>query len=208
MPLLRRSPPSEREGPVDAAAHPGGPIPDNGEIGNHGEKEKQEAASEIGVDGKEIPHERRPEIRPDEPLARIGKQPKRQPRTAEMDQGKHRADHQRKSGDHLRAAGHRTTPPGIHEPKNRGDQRAGMTDPNPEHEVGDVETPVDGPANPGETESEIDLTEPRDEPCHDERAEKRDEHVEPPRREQQRPQQVVVDALSGRLGHTCVCLDK
>ena len=204
VPLARRAAPAECECAVDPSAQAGGAIAHEREVRNHRQHEKEDAAGQIRVDGEEIPHERRPEIRPDLPVARIRYQPEEQPRPAEMNDGKQRANHQREHGDHFRAARHRPPPAGVHEPEDRGDQRARMADADPEDEIGDVERPEDRVVDPGDPEAVVHLVRPGAEACQDDAAEECDERVETPRRPQQRTQQIVAELARRGFAHTCV----
>ena len=80
--------------------------------------------------------QRRAEIRPQQSLIGIRNQPVEQPRAAQVDDRKQAADHQGEYRDGLRGAGDRLAPAGIGEAQDRGDQRAGVRDADPEY--GDI----------------------------------------------------------------------
>ena len=50
---------------------------------------------------------------------------------------------------------------GVDQPQDRGDQRAGVADADPEHEVGEVEAPEDRPVDAGDADAVPDLVGPR-----------------------------------------------
>jgi hypothetical protein len=205
MPLLRGAAPAERQGAIDPLPQAGGLVAHHGEVRDHRQKQEQQAAGQVGVDGEEIPHERRPEVWPDQALARIGKQPEREPRPPEMDDREHRADHQREGGDHLGTARDRTSPAGVDQAQNRGDQRAGVADADPEHEVGDVKAPVDRPLDPREAEAEGHLRDPRHQPRGHDASQDHHERIEAPRRREERTQQVRVHAIGRWMRVVRVC---
>ena len=203
MPLLGRALPSKRQHAVQLLAPPRRLVAHQREVRNHRKQQEQEAAGEIGVDREEVPHERRAEVRPDQPLTRVRHEPEEQPRTSEMDDREQRADHQREYRDDFRATRHRPAPPCVHEAQNRGDERARVTDADPEHEVRDVEGPVHRHVDAGETEPHVHLVEPRPEPHRDDAAEDGDEEPEFPRRRHDGTQEIVADALGERFVHAC-----
>ena len=124
VPLFRRAAPAERERAIDPPPQPGGAVAGDREVRNDRQEQEQQAAGEIGVDGEEVPDERRAEVRPDQPLARVRKQPEREPRPPEMDDRKQRADHQREHRDDFGAARHRPAPARVHQPEDGRDQRS------------------------------------------------------------------------------------
>jgi hypothetical protein len=103
------------------------------------------------------------------------------------------------------AARHRAAPAGVHETKDGGDQRAGVADTDPEHEIRDVEGPVDRVVDPGHAEAHVHLVAPRAEPHEDDGAEEGDDQIETPRRFQQRAKQIVAELAGVGFAHTCVC---
>ena len=161
VPLLGGAAPAERQRAVDLRAPAGGAIAHQREVRNHRQEQEQHAAGEIGVDGEEVPGQRRAEVRPDLARARVREQPERQPRAAEVNDRKHRADHQREHRDHFGAARDRPAPAGVNQAQDRRDQRAGVADADPEHEVGEIEAPEHRPANAGHADAVPQLVAPR-----------------------------------------------
>ena len=187
--------------PVAAVPPTRGAVADQREVRNHRQEEEQHAAGQVGRDREEVPHQRRPEIGPDAALVRIRHEPEEEPRPAEVNDRKHRADHQGEHRDGLRAARDRTAPSGVDQSQDRGDERAGVADADPEHEVRDVEGPENRPADAADSEPVVHLVDPRAQAGGDDGAKKRDEHPEPRRCRQQRPEEIVGESAVGGVGH-------
>ena len=66
-----------------------------------------------------------------------------------------RADHQRECRDRFGAARDGPSPRGIDHSQNCGDQRAGVADADPEHEIGFVKAPEDRPVVSGDAEAVV-----------------------------------------------------
>src|SRR4029453_13772792 len=81
-----------------------------------------------------------------------------------MDDGKHRADHQREDRDCLGTSGDRAAPLRVHQPKDGRDERAGMADADPKDEVGDVEGPKNRPADSSHAEATVHLIQQESQP--------------------------------------------
>ena len=90
---------------------------------------------------------------------------------------------------------------GVDQPQDRRDQRAGVADADPEHEVGEVEAPEDRPVDAGHADAEVHLVEPRRRAAQHDGAEHQRRAVEPHRGVEQRPDQVVGERVIARPVH-------
>ena len=111
---------------------------------------------------KHVPHQRALELRPDHPPVRIRGQPEELPGSAEVQDRKQARGHDRKHGHHLGTAIDRGTESGAKQIQNRGDQRARVSDTDPEDEADDVDRPHHGWRQPRDTQTPVDLVHPRD----------------------------------------------
>ena len=201
----RRSLPPQRERAVDLLAQPGGSVADGGEIRNRRQEQEANAAGQIRRDREEIPGQRRAKVGPDPALAGIGNHPVAEPGPPDVANGNDRADGQREYGDGLGAARDRTAPGGVGKAQNRGNQRAGVADADPENEIGDVERPEDRRVQAPHADAVVHLIEERaDARQHQAR---RQRHGNPIRRAalEDRPQQILLDLFSRSL-HLARCL--
>ncbi len=145
MPLLRIPLPSERQKRVKFLAPAVSQVASRGSIGNDRQKKKNHAARQIGEDGDKIPQQRRAKIWPDVALARIRHQPEEKPRPSQVADRYDRANGERENRDCLGATRDWSAPSRIRQAQNRGDQRAGVADADPENEIGNVESPEHRP---------------------------------------------------------------
>ena len=205
MPLPGRALPAQRQRAVEAAPPAVRAVSHQREIRNHRKEEEECAARQVRRDGEEVPHERRPKVRPDASLIGVWHEPEEQPGPAEVDDWKHRADHEREDGNRLGASRDGPAPAGVHQPQNRGNQCAGVADADPKDEVGDVKGPEDRPPDSGEAEALVDLIEPRPQADGYDRGEQRDENIEPLRGLEERAQEIVGDPSPTHLAHVCDC---
>ena len=103
-------------------------------VRDHRHVEVQDATRQIRGDRDHVPEDRRLEPSVSEYVHDpVG--------AAHVDQHHRRADHQSEDGDCLRHAGNGPAPTGVGHPQDRGDERAGMADPDEEHEVRHVGAP-------------------------------------------------------------------
>ena len=113
------------------------------QIGNQTGVPKQDRNREIGRNCKHVPHQRAAEIWPDPPVVWDGRQIPRHPDSAHVDSGENRGANDRKERHRLRRAVDRRAPFLPEQKQNGGDECAGVSDTDPENEIGNVP----GPAN-------------------------------------------------------------
>ena len=114
------------------------------EIGDQADVPEEQRDREVGRDGEEVPQQRAAEVRPDAHLIRERRHPVRHPRPPDVDARERCSAHMTAkiviaSAD----AVDRRAPLLPEQEENGRDQRAGVADADPEHEVGDVERPAD-----------------------------------------------------------------
>ena len=160
--------PSERQRAIQLLSPADGFVARDRHVGNHWKVEIGHTANQIGIDGHEVPHQRRLEVRPQVATVWNRNHPVKEPGAAQMDQRKQRSGDQGERGDGLRAAGNRPPPLGLDDAQNRRDERACVADTNPEDERGDVEAPEGWPVLACHADAHRELEEPRDEhhACH------------------------------------------
>ncbi len=119
-------------------------VAERGEVGDQTHVPEDQGDQEVGADGEEIPDQRRAEIDPQRPApVGVRNDPVKQPRPAHVDDGKDAGAHHRNESHRLRGSVDRG-PPFLAEQKEDGrDQGPGVTDADPEDEVGDVKGPAD-----------------------------------------------------------------
>ena len=143
--MARRAAPAEREDAVDVAlpacrravAH-------RREIGNEAEVPEEQRDGEVGRDRGHVPRQRALEVGPHLHRRGIGHEPVGEPRAAEVEERKESRLHDREQRHRLGEAVDRGAPFLLEEQEDRGDERAGVADPDPPDEVGDGERPGDG----------------------------------------------------------------
>ena len=121
-----------------------------------------------------------------------------------MNQWKQGTDRQGKCGDGFGTPRHRSAPFSFDHTQNRRDQRAGLADTDPEHEVRFMKAPEYRPIVAGNGEAVVHLIRPGGQTGDHEAAKEGDAGIELPRRPQQRTQQVIRDLLSfyGLMAHS------
>ena len=117
------------------------PVAQAGDIGNQADEPEHRGDGGVGRDREDVPHQRTAELRPYAHRVGIGEQPVRQPRTTHVQQGEHAGASHREQRHRLGEAVDRVTPGLLEQQQNRGDQRAGVADTDPPHEVDDREAP-------------------------------------------------------------------
>src|SRR3954469_7896283 len=122
-----------------------------GEVRHKSDVPEQGRHGSVRRDREDVPHKRAAELRPCAHRAGIREEPIREPRTPGM-------QHREKTGAHDGEQRHsfckavdRIAPALLEQRKNGGDQRAGMADTDPPHEVDDGESPADGNVDPPNT---------------------------------------------------------
>src|SRR5579883_29453 len=155
-PLLARAPPSESKEAVHGPLPACGAVADGCQVRHHAHVPKQEADCEIRADRKHIPDEWGPEVHPEVTLVRIRKQPIEEPRPAEMHDGKEASGHDGEHRHRFRHAADGCAPGDAKKIEDRGDQRSGVRDPNPENEGGNVDAPGGGTRDSPKAQAYID----------------------------------------------------
>ena len=136
--------PATGENSEKELSHPCGcPVAQRRQIRNQTGVPKQDRDGEIGRNGKHIPHQRAAEILPDRPVARNGREIPCHPEPADVDAGKNRCTNHRKKRHRFGRAVDRSAPFLPQQKEDGGDQRARVSDPDPENEVGDPPSPSD-----------------------------------------------------------------
>ena len=135
-----------------------------GQVWHQSEIKEHSAHRQIGGDGEDVPDQRRTEVHPEPALVRVGNQPVEEPRAPDVDDRKQSRRHDREDGHRLGRAGHRRAPLGPEQKQDRRDERAGVRDADPEHEVGDVDAPEHRMRVAGDTEPGPSLMQERQQP--------------------------------------------
>ena len=200
-PFALGAPPPQCERTVELLAPAPCLVARDGHVGNHRQVEIRDAADQVRVDGHEIPHQRRLEVRPQVAAVRIRNHPVEQPGAAQMDDGEERSCAEREGGDGFRAAGDRPAPFRLHHAENRRDERAGVADADPEHERGDVEAPERRPVLAHHADAHAELQTPGGEHRQRDHNQDRDHEVVHTARFEDGTEQVFVDLLFGKFGH-------
>src|SRR4029077_332988 len=104
---------------------------------------KQDRDSKIGRDRKHVPHQRATEILPDPPVVRHRRHIPRHPEPADVDTWENRRANYRKQRHRFRGTVDRRAPFLVKQKQNCGDECAGVSDTNPENEIGNVPGPAD-----------------------------------------------------------------
>ena len=121
-----------------------GAVAQSGQIGNESDEPEQKRNGEVGGDREDVPDQRTAKLRPIPHRIGIRKQPIGEPRTSEVEHRKHpRAEHG-ENGHGFGGAVDGRAPLLMQQQQNRGDQRAGVADPDPPDEIHDGEAPSDG----------------------------------------------------------------
>ena len=168
LPLPVRACPAKRQELVDPALGPGTVARQLSQVRDQRKVEVNQAAGQIGQDRRQVPEQRRAEIRPEEPFVRVRDHPVKEPHPADMDQWKHAADQQAEDRDRFCGACYRLAPGRSRQTQNCRDQRSSVRDPDPKDEIDDIEAPIGRSADPRVPESTQDLVAPGEEsPSHD-----------------------------------------
>ena len=144
LPFLLRALPSEAEHRIQPPTPAADPVARQREIRNERQVEIDSAGGRIGKHGDRIPHERRPEVRPDLPLIRIGNQVIPSPARAPSDRrrtGWRSTTEMMVINSAILVTGRRHC--ALVKPQHARDERAGMADADPVDERRDVGAPKD-----------------------------------------------------------------
>ena len=145
LPCGRRSGPADREHAVEKALPALRRECARGrEIREQAEIPEEQRDRDVGGDRGHVPRERALEVRPHAHRGRIRYQPIREPRPAEVQEREHRGVHEGDERHRFRDPAHPRAPPLVQQKQERGDERAGVPDADPPHEVHDRERPCHG----------------------------------------------------------------
>ena len=144
-PLSIGSPPTQGQKAVRHLTEAGGgPVSEGSQIGNQSQVPENQGDREIGGNGEDVPKEGAAEVLPDGVGVGDGKEEPGKPDAAHVECGEDtRADHG-KNGHGLSGTIDRGAPFLAGEKENGGNQGSGVSDTDPEHEVGDIPCPADG----------------------------------------------------------------
>ena len=120
------------------------PIAQRREVRDQPDVPEQHRDRAVDADREDVPEQRAPEVRPHPHLVRQREHPVGDPDAADVDAREHQGAHDREDRHRFRGAVDRRAPLLAEEEEDRGDQRAGVADADPEHEVRDVPRPADG----------------------------------------------------------------
>ena len=145
VPLPHGAAPSEREETVDELTDRGfRPIAHRRQIRDQADVPEQDRDGSVHADRKDVPEKRAPEVGPHTHLVGDREHPVGDPDASHVDPGEQQRAHDREDGHRLRRAVDRGAPFLPEEEEDRRDERPGVPDADPEHEVRDVPRPADG----------------------------------------------------------------
>ena len=157
-PMLGASAPSETQDAVDLFLQRlGHPVADGRKVRYETDVPKDQGDGEVGRDGKHVPKQRTVEIDPERTeLVWQGQHPIAHPDAAHVDAWEHGSHDHRENGHGLRRAVDGHPPLLTEEQQHCGNQRPGVTDSDPPHEVGDVPGPTYGLVEAPHTDARTD----------------------------------------------------
>ena len=143
-PLAVATAPAHGEDAVEEFAQAGfAAVANRGEVGDHAEVPEDQGDREIGRDREDVPEQGRFEVLPDRVGIRDRCQEPGEPHAADVEGRENAGTDHREDRHRLGGAVDRGAPVLAGEEEHGGDQRAGVADTDPEHEVGDVPAPED-----------------------------------------------------------------
>ena len=144
-PVAVRSAPAERKNAVkEFLDFRGGAIAQRRQVGDQSSVPEQHRNGEVGRDRKDVPEQRAAEVWPDAVIVRQRRQIPRHPNAADVHARENRGANHREKCHRFRGTIDRGAPFLSQQVKNRRNQSAGVSDTDPEHEVGNVPGPADG----------------------------------------------------------------
>ena len=156
-PLGVRTLPAPCENGVDAPPPAGGGVPDRGDVGDEPNDEEDHAYRQVGADREHVPHQRRFEIRPEMPLIGIREKEVEEPHSSQVEDREQSGGHDREDGHSLCSPVDRSPPPSSEQVQDRGDEGAGVADPDPVHKCRDVKRPELRRPESGDAQPDPDL---------------------------------------------------
>ena len=155
-PVDRRAAPAEREDAVDDPLPPLlGRVAERREVGDEADVPEHERDGEVRRDREHVPRQRAAELRPHAGDVRERVQPVEEPRPAHVQQREHARAHDREDRHRLGEAVDARPPLLVHQQQDRGDQRAGVADADPPHEVDDREAPGDRDVDAPDADADV-----------------------------------------------------
>ncbi len=149
LPLPHRAPPAEGQQPVDELPGTGlRPIANRRQVGDQADVPEKDRDRSVDADREDVPEQGAPEVGPHPHLIREREHPVRDPDASHVDPRERQRAHDREDGHRLRRAVDRRTPSLPEEEKDGRDERPGVADADPEHEVRDVPRPPTGTLRP------------------------------------------------------------
>ncbi len=154
-------------------------IPHTGQVGDHRQVKVKGAAQEINPDAGEVPQERRHVTSPDEgvedPLG-----------AAHINPNLEQTQDKRKEGNSLGDTRDGASPLGLGHAQNGRDERTGVADANEEHEVREINAPIDRPTQPGDSQAQRPLADQEDRAPQEHQAQNSNDQIKLHRRVAQR----------------------
>jgi len=124
--------------------HPAvGTVTHGREVRDQAHEPEEDRNRRVGGHREDVPEQRALEVGPDPVVVGDREDHPDEPDAADVDRGEDARAHDREDGHRLGRAVHRGAPLLLEQAQDRGDQRSGVADADPEHEVGDVPRPVD-----------------------------------------------------------------
>ena len=120
-----------------------GAVPHHGQIGNQAHVPKQHRHCKISRNGEHVPHEGRPELRPDAVGIGDGKEPPTVPDAPDVNERENACAHDGEDGHGFGGAIDRGTPALAEKEQDGGNQRSGVADADPPDEIDDGPAPHD-----------------------------------------------------------------
>ncbi len=111
------------------------------QIGHQADEPENQRHGQVGRNREHVPDQRAARLRPQPHRVGVGKQPIRQPRTAQVQNREHAGAGDGEQRHGFRKSVDRRAPVLFQQQQNRRDQRAGVADTDPPHEVDDGEAP-------------------------------------------------------------------
>ena len=198
-PLVAAAGPAQREPAVELRARVIGAVLQFGAIARRRQVRNQAHEPEDRADGKvradrdDVPHQRAHEVRPELAFGGIGNDVVEHPEAPEVDQRKQTGGHDGEDRHRLGRARDSRPPAGTDEMEDRGDERAGVRDTDPENEVDDVDAPAHRDAEAGDAHARFDLVHPARERPAEPGDKQGHDGVVPPARRLRGPEHVVAD---------------
>ena len=145
LPVARRAAPAERERAIDVFRDLVlGAVTQRRQIRDEPGVPEERGYRSVGADREHVPDERAAELRPDVHAVRVREQPVGgEPRPAGVDKREHQRAGDSEERHRFGEPVDRRAPVLLEEQQNRRDERAGVADADPPHEIDDVERPAD-----------------------------------------------------------------